>query len=897
MYSAYDLDKFENFWTMTLYPITLLSMAISFALKPRNNTYKYRAFLYFQFLSYWFSLVATSKNPYFYLAVDTPFVFFMLWVAEKTRASFATFSDEKLSVFLTQTVLKRALFFGLAQLVFLIFSSIQCDNESETWEQCNRTLYAQTGLGYFVVLGIGIKMVSEIAPKQYLDRHVVSMKKVLAMKLTVGEFVQFNLLLISAGCGMFLLGNYGAKGDFKSEAEQQGALTVATIGSGCLTLVGLWKFFVIRSEMRRDEGGKGAGDGEEEKEEVPLTEAHSFWFYTGAIGTLLQSGLGVLGNIDIDSDFHQALATLVLPFVALGFCASVFCQPRRCSEGYMRKLKVVFFSFCVFSEIAWGVRESRRGQALEVASHLLRIAAQLFLFSAALKLRATVGKLNDEDTETFLVDVIFKGGIQTLFSVLFLTFRTTKCIFEKGGLEQCKTTAACTTFISLYLMMWWGVKAVQGSIEKKWRHNFILSIEKIATMEGISFRRKLQGFMTLLSCICGIFLFSMVTAEDISMDQFSTAVTIVGFTGVFTSFVSFANEIYSRLKLISIQKGRRGSVKIVEEGKIPVKVTVTECASIFIQASVVFTTLYVGFLVCYAVTLEKKYWLIAYLVLPFTTISYILGFFMKPQRVDNKYRYFLKAHFLSFVLLSETAAALGDFRLGKTLSGCFAIGRCIMYGLFFRIGLRLRKAASQLPPEQLSRFLTKTVLLNGTACLGPIVFFSFETISCFIGQGSIDNGNCTNTSRAVLYLSSYLLIMTAMSIGSNSIALSAQRYSSWTYEEVATLKVRWWQKVQGGLLLSTALCSLYLLTALGVEGDENSLISLLGIVGGTTISAVVLMNILIWTQTHRRYLSEGRDDGGSEGEGAGASSFISTDDDLGGGMGGGGSNSFINALV
>ncbi|GMH76044.1 hypothetical protein TL16_g06953 [Triparma laevis f. inornata] len=801
MYSAYDLDKFKNFWTMTLYPITLLSMAISFALKPRNNTYKYRAFLYFQFLSYWFSLVATSKNPYFYLAVDTPFVFFMLWVAEMTRASFATFSDEKLSVFLTQTVLKRALFFGLAQLVFLIFSSIQCDNESETWEQCNRTLYAQTGLGYFVVLGIGIKMVSEIAPKQYLDRHVVSMKKVLAMKLTVGEFVQFNLLLISAGCGMFLLGNYGAKGDFKSEAEQQGALTVATIGSGCLTLVGLWKFFVV------------------------------------------------------------------------------------------------FFSFCVFSEIAWGVRESRRGQALEVASHLLRIAAQLFLFSAALKLRATVGKLNDEDTETFLVDVIFKGGIQTLFSVLFLTFRTTKCIFEKGGLEQCKTTAACTTFISLYLMMWWGVKAVQGSIEKKWRHNFILSIEKIATMEGISFRRKLQGFMTLLSCICGIFLFSMVTAEDISMDQFSTAVTIVGFTGVFTSFVSFANEIYSRLKLISIQKGRRGSVKIVEEGKIPVKVTVTECASIFIQASVVFTTLYVGFLVCYAVTLEKKYWLIAYLVLPFTTISYILGFFMKPQRVDNKYRYFLKAHFLSFVLLSETAAALGDFRLGKTLSGCFAIGRCIMYGLFFRIGLRLRKAASQLPPEQLSRFLTKTVLLNGTACLGPIVFFSFETISCFIGQGSIDNGNCTNTSRAVLYLSSYLLIMTAMSIGSNSIALSAQRYSSWTYEEVATLKVRWWQKVQGGLLLSTALCSLYLLTALGVEGDENSLISLLGIVGGTTISAVVLMNILIWTQTHRRYLSEGRDDGGSEGEGAGASSFISTDDDLGGGMGGGGSNSFINALV
>ena len=54
------------------------------------------------------------------------------------------------------------------------------------------------------------------------------------------------------------------------------------------------------------------------------------------------------------------------------------------------------------------------------------------LFHFALKLRAAIGRLPNKDLDTFLVDTLFKGGLKTLFSILFLLFRTTKCAFEEG---------------------------------------------------------------------------------------------------------------------------------------------------------------------------------------------------------------------------------------------------------------------------------------------------------------------------------------------------------------------------------------------------------------------------------------------------------------------------------
>ncbi|GMH88692.1 hypothetical protein TrST_g13661 [Triparma strigata] len=130
----------------------------------------------------------------------------MLLFAEKVRSCIARQPDQELSDFLTEVVLKGGVFIGLAQLAFLIFRAIQCKGEVREmercvawdenhqeyeikcdWRQCNRTLFAQTGLGMMVTIYIGVKIISGLAPKRILDKHIVQTKKIVAMDLNLVE--------------------------------------------------------------------------------------------------------------------------------------------------------------------------------------------------------------------------------------------------------------------------------------------------------------------------------------------------------------------------------------------------------------------------------------------------------------------------------------------------------------------------------------------------------------------------------------------------------------------------------------------------------------------------------------------------------------------------------------
>ena len=100
-----------------------------------------------------------------------------LLVALRVRASISKLSDSDLSRFLSMSVIKGGLIIGLGQLVFLAFSSVQCLNEASIeghdWTECKRSLYSQTGLGSLVGLHTIIMFVSGIAPRKYIDRHII----------------------------------------------------------------------------------------------------------------------------------------------------------------------------------------------------------------------------------------------------------------------------------------------------------------------------------------------------------------------------------------------------------------------------------------------------------------------------------------------------------------------------------------------------------------------------------------------------------------------------------------------------------------------------------------------------------------------------------------------------
>ena len=105
--------------------------------------------------------------------------------------------------------------------------------------------------------------------------------------------------------------------------------------------------------------------------------------------------------------------------------------------------------------------------------------------------RLPIGRLPDEDLNDFLVEILFEGGFKTLSSVLFILFRSLKCIIERE-MGSCINNTGCASFISVMLIITFGLKLVQGSIKSEWRRELSISMEKIARMK-ISWRQGAEG--------------------------------------------------------------------------------------------------------------------------------------------------------------------------------------------------------------------------------------------------------------------------------------------------------------------------------------------------------------------------------------------------------------------
>ena len=274
--------------------------------------------------------------------------------------------------------------------------------------------------------------------------------------------------------------------------------------------------------------------------------------------------------------------------------------------------------------------------------------------------------------------------------------------------------------------------------------------------------------------------------------------------------------------------------------------------------SFLFTSIYSGLYVCYGVTLEDKYWLIAVLILPITVPSCVMAVLYKPKRTDVGYKRFLYFHFFTLAVVSECGGAVGCFLTNLVFSGWFCLFRIPCYVIAFWLGLKLRASAATLPPQELSDLLCQTVLVKGTTAMGTMLFFSFETVSCFISQDSLSNGQCSNTTSAGMLLSLYLAIFTSVSMVSKTVPKSVQREMSLELSSIVSLKgLRRWQLLQGALMTINAIVSLYLLSFLGAEGNNNSLVGYVGAIGVVSLGTAAIINMTMLVRTRNEHRSRG----------------------------------------
>ncbi|GMH74085.1 hypothetical protein TrLO_g9762 [Triparma laevis f. longispina] len=108
-----------------------------------------------------------------------------------------------------------------------------------------------------------------------------------------------------------------------------------------------------------------------------------------------------------------------------------------------------------------------------------------------------------------------------------------------------------------------------------------------------------------------------------------------------------------------------------------------------------------------------------------------------------------------------------------------------------------------------------------------------------------------------------------MSIGQKTTSRRVQSITAWTAAGVATLKLKWWQLIQGGLISVTAAASLFILSFLGVETSRytswedyvdhqatNKRAYAIGWVGAATVGLACIIQAVMIYRENTKYHAE-----------------------------------------
>jgi len=804
-------------------------MVISFLLQPTNTKANYVVFLHLQYIILTLGseicivLLAKLKLEDVLWSLLRCVIYTALFpIGMRIRARISRLEASDLSDFLSLSVIKNGLFVGVGQLVFLALSSVQCENEKslegESWYECKRSLYSQTGLGFQVGVATIVLLLSGIVPSKYLDRHVLKVEKIVAMDLTVDEIVQVICLTIAGGCGLFLLGNYGVKGDFSNDAEEFFFAAVTVTGCVAVVVTAVWKAVVIHSEVISDEKAGREPESTRTLTGEPLTELSMFWVGLGALAASLFTGLNIASAV-INSRITKIVSISSAPVVIVVFVISVFAQPRKHDRLTMNLLRAYFFIFAGISEGVLGARAISRGNFKWTVIHAVRLAIDAVLFHYGLRARAAIGRLSDSELHEFLTCHLFVGGFKMLAPILFIVFRSLKCFIEREAESRCRNSNACALSISSYLIIWWFLGLAQGSIKKEWRDQLDLSIEKVVTMK-ISWRKSIEGILLAVMVACGAFLFALMTSKQ----HTSGLVMTVSFAGLIAGIACFVSEVYTVTKE---QVRNRSSDTQLERADPTRAVERVDCCSWwYVGAAFVLTSSYTLLQLTYAIVLDDGLLMVGYMLLPIAGGCMVISGYLRPKD-EGLGKKILHAQFFLFGVLAAVLSCIAYLRQGQTLLALATLGRIPIWLVFYWLGLKLRRKAAQLQPSELSDFLCRKVLLGGISGMAPMVFFGFEALSCITSNGGLTDDSCKNTSYAALFLSVYVAMITVVSMSSKVIS-RAERGAALTYEQVATLKLSRSQKLQGYCGVFAAIASMYLFSVLGVQGKPNKAITYLG---------------------------------------------------------------------
>jgi hypothetical protein len=727
-------------------------------------------------------------------------------------------------------------------IVLLTFESLKCFREVGFIElnSCRSTITSQTFLGLMIGL-IGLtKILTSLIPKHILKKHEISNTQLATLTLTTRNKIKVIFIFISLLSGMYMLGTLGTVRE-STNNESFALYLVGGIGLMSLFAAFLITCFGVVRDLQRNEYRYDDDDDDKEKvtnerQPLPPTSLSPFYMTLAYVCGLAHSITAVYFAVT-DDDSYLAIARLVMPINILLSIVGLFSNPTLERRVYLPILFLHMFTFVGVSFAASSIGYYfRLGEVWRGIERLILTAVvSAGLTKLILVLRSYISKLPPPELSSYLINTVLSSCLKLLGPLLFLAFRSVRCVVEEQSIEACVVPSTAQSWLSAYFIMFNLVLFVTSALPASDRHlvDNRWSISKIVLFD-LSTAQKIELCLAAITAMCSLALFSVVLSPPGSWEASrNPLIYYVGIGGAITVTGILASEIGRVWLKDSPRVPKRFSTYLATSSSLDDRSSansyVTSCSWIWFCPGVVLSILHTTLIAMFVATSNHDYWVIDQTFSIITYMTYILGFALKPRANSKLFWAYVFCHYLLQILIPGILRTSNDYRKYDDATYLATLTEPAVTTLVAAIALKVRHSACNLSDFDLDSFIRNAVVkVTVVEAMGGILYLLFEALACI--AKSVSTGyelkvielQCSTQTSVTQYLSGGLCAIAVMNLASKSMPPELQSLTGLTVSHLATMTITLKQKIQAVLFSVAAICMAMMIPYLGTYRGKDS---------------------------------------------------------------------------
>ena len=533
--SSYDASLYSRLssWVSSLVPIVSLATLVAMYSKPRGSMWWIDLPLHALNIPFnSFVAIGYARRGYFlracaFMILAALIACFIMRILVPLRSALADFSDEKLSAFMVEKLLKPALAVTVGML-FLFFKTAQCQFSTEIdHEHCMKIGLVQVALSSVLL----IPMVTDIIITATTSgssslRSRFSLVKLTLLDFDVTEKLSVLLMLVVGMMSAFMLSVvFSESTGYSRDVIQSSAFATPPL---CICIVWLeWR----KHDSKEIDGKTSAQRAQEEAAETLVTEIATPYLVCGFVFSLVYAYCDIRNSITQSEESFRARSIAVVP--AFLFCVLSFSmKPKRQDSSYKLFVFIHLMVQGIVPNLIYIFWHAFIGTAglISILAVALKTLGYCVAFCFLLELRKILAGRPDDELSEFLTHTVLKETVGSFFSLAFL-------IIEALG-SGSVVSVAVSSFLGLLKLFLVGAIVYRKSIPIEAQLVHEITLERLANFDLLK-REKIEGLLVAMCALSGIVLFPFLGTELDAESKYAPFIYFAGYTGVASGAFAF----------------------------------------------------------------------------------------------------------------------------------------------------------------------------------------------------------------------------------------------------------------------------------------------------------------------------------------------------------------------